>query len=87
MASEKRTILRTVRITPTMNKKIEEIAENEGRTVSNTINSLLMDAVKSYEERLKATTRSYSDFQEMIKSIFGEDIFKNIQTRTSTAGR
>lgn len=76
MASEKRTVLRTVRLTPTMNKKIEEIAENEGRTVSNTINSLLVDAVRSYEERSKVTIHSFEDLQEMLESMFGKDIFK-----------
>ena len=83
MASEKRTILRTVRLTPTMNKKIEEIAENEGRTVSNTINNLLVEAVKRYEERSKIAIpiHSYSDLQEMLESMFGKGAFKDIFTK------
>lgn len=48
MASEKRTILRTVRITPTLDKWLQEIAENENRTVSNAIYNLLSQAIIPY---------------------------------------
>lgn len=48
MASEKRTILRTVRLNPTLDKYIKEIAENENRTVSNTIYNLLCQSINQY---------------------------------------
>lgn len=48
MATEKKTILRTVRIEPSMDKELQQIAENENRTVSNTIYYLLNLGFDSY---------------------------------------
>ena len=48
MNTEKKSVLRTVRITPTMNRDIELIADYEGRSVANTIQRLLSKAINVY---------------------------------------
>ena len=48
MQNDKKTILRTVRLTPTLSEEIECIAKYEGRTIANTIQRLLLKAVDAY---------------------------------------
>ena len=48
---EKRTVLRTVRMTPSLDEEIRSIAEQENRTMANTINRILTLAVKKYKTR------------------------------------
>lgn len=56
MANEKKTILRTVRIEPSLNEKLETIANLENRTVSNTIYNLVRFAIEQYYDSDYFTT-------------------------------
>ena len=51
--NERRLIVRSVRLTPTINKYLEQIAAFEDRTVSKTIQRLLDKAVLEYHQNLK----------------------------------
>lgn len=65
MASEKRTILRTVRVTPTLDKWIREIAENENRTVSNAIYNLLSKAILPYLTRKNSGEKLMNEISKL----------------------
>ena len=51
--NERRLIVRSVRLTPTINKYLEQIAAFEDRTVSKVLQRLLDKAVLEYHQNLK----------------------------------
>lgn len=59
MSSEKKTILRTVRLNPALDKSIQMIAERQNRTVSNTIYNILEKAIN---DRLMRTRIMSEEF-------------------------
>ena len=48
MTKEKKTILRTVRLEPGVDKELQRIAEKENRTISNAIYNLLKLGIAEY---------------------------------------
>lgn len=62
MTIEKKTFLRTVRLTPTLNKDIELIAEYEQRSIANTIQRLLSKAINVYFNEIG------HDFYDLLKA-------------------
>lgn len=61
MNNEKRLIVRSIRLTPSINSEIEQIAAYEDRTVSKTIQRLLDKAVHEYFDKL-ATMPDFKNF-------------------------
>lgn len=61
ITNEKRLIVRSIRLTPSINKEIEEISAYEDRTVSRTIQRILDKAVNEYYFNLK-NSQGFNDF-------------------------
>ena len=64
MTNEKRLIVRSVRLTQTINKKLEQIAAFEDRTISKTIQRLLDKAVWQYHQNLSLANPDFIRFVE-----------------------
>ena len=64
MINEKRLIVRSVRLTQTINKKLEQIAAFEDRTISKTIQRLLDKAVFEYHKNLSIANSDFENFIE-----------------------
>ena len=73
--NEKRLIVRSIRLTATINKYLEQIAAFEDRTVSKTIQRLLDKAVYDYYCLLVNNNQGFNDFLRSEKSrIYYESI-------------
>ena len=62
--NERRLIVRSVRLTPTINKKLEQIADYEDRTVSKVLQRLLDKSVLEYHQNLSIKDIDFIKFVE-----------------------
>lgn len=65
--TEKKYVIRSVRLNVDMDTNICKIARHEGRTINNTIQFLLRNAMNDYFEKIITEQQAEKDYEDYIK--------------------
>lgn len=71
LEKEKRSILRSIRLNPSLDKKLGLIASYEDRTISQTIQRFLTQSVDNYYSNNTANLSFYCSMHELPKKEYG----------------